>query len=77
MTRSEDVRFYSQGSAIAGTLLLPDAASAADPAPGIVQGPGWLGLRDAKLYGPYHDALLAAGHRRPRLRLPRLRRLRG
>ncbi len=61
MTRSEDVRFHSQGSAIAATLLLPDAASAADPAPGIVQGPGWLGLRDAKLYAPYHEALLAAG----------------
>jgi dipeptidyl aminopeptidase/acylaminoacyl peptidase len=26
-----------------------------------VQGPGWLGLRDAKLYAPYHEALLAAG----------------
>jgi dipeptidyl aminopeptidase/acylaminoacyl peptidase len=27
----------------------------------VVQGPGWLGLRDAKLYKPYHEALLEAG----------------
>jgi uncharacterized protein len=61
MTRSEDVRFHSQGAALAGTLLLPDGASSDRPVPGIVQGPGWLGLRDAKLYTPYHEALLGAG----------------
>ena len=60
MTSTETVRFHSQGSALAGTLLLPDAA-ARGPVPGIVQGPGWLGLRDAKLYTPYHEAFLAAG----------------
>lgn len=27
----------------------------------VVQGPGWLGLRSAKLYRPYHAALLEAG----------------
>lgn len=27
----------------------------------IVQGPGWLGLKDAKLYVRYHEALVAAG----------------
>ena len=26
-----------------------------------MQGPGWLGLRGAKLYHPYHEALLGAG----------------
>lgn len=57
---TEQVRFYSHGAALAGTLMLPDA-SAERPVPGVVQGPGWLGLRDAKLYQPYHDALLAAG----------------
>lgn len=57
---TEQVRFYSHGAALAGALMLPDAA--ADRAvPAVVQGPGWLGLRDAKLYQPYHDALLAAG----------------
>lgn len=41
--------------------MLPDGASAERPVAAVVQGPGWLGLRDAKLYRPYHDALLAAG----------------
>ena len=57
----EQVRFYSHGSALAGTLMLPDGASAASPVPAVAQGPGWLGLRDAKLYAPYHEALLDAG----------------
>jgi dipeptidyl aminopeptidase/acylaminoacyl peptidase len=57
--RSEDVHFYSGGARLAGTLLLPDHADA--PVAGVVQGPGWLGLRDAKLYQPYHQALTAAG----------------
>jgi pimeloyl-ACP methyl ester carboxylesterase len=58
---TEQVRFYSHGAALAGTLMLPDVASADRPVAAVVQGPGWLGLRDAKLYRPYHDALLAAG----------------
>lgn len=60
MPRSEEVRFYSAGAALAATLHLPDTAERG-PVPGIAQGPGWLGLRDAKLYRPYHEALLAAG----------------
>ena len=58
---TEQVRFYSHGAALAGTLMLPEAASPDAPVAAVVQGPGWLGLRDAKLYRPYHDALLAAG----------------
>ena len=58
---NEQVRFYSHGMALAGTLTLPDNASAEARVPAIVQGPGWLGLRDAKLYQPYHAALNAAG----------------
>jgi len=61
MSTTEEVRFHSEGSAIAATLLLPDDAGPEHLVPGIVQGPGWLGLRDAKLYTPYHEALLAAG----------------
>jgi len=61
MPRTEEVRFHSHGAGLAGTLHLPDGASPDSPAPGIVQGPGWLGLRDAKLYAPYHEALLGAG----------------
>lgn len=59
MTDVEQLRFFSQGTALAGTLMLPP--SAGGPVPAIVQGPGWLGLRDAKLYRPYHEAILAAG----------------
>ncbi len=57
----ESVRFYSRGSALAGTLKLPERAGSHGPVPAVAQGPGWLGLRDAKLYQPYHDGLLAAG----------------
>jgi cephalosporin-C deacetylase-like acetyl esterase len=32
-----------------------------DAAPVIVQGPGWLGLADARLYEPYHQAFADAG----------------
>jgi dipeptidyl aminopeptidase/acylaminoacyl peptidase len=55
----ERVTFYSKGQRLTGTLKLPDDRSA--PFRAVVQGPGWLGLRDAKLYVPYHDALVAAG----------------
>ncbi|HEU4673310.1 MAG TPA: alpha/beta fold hydrolase [Candidatus Limnocylindrales bacterium] len=58
---TEQVRFYSHGAALAGTLMLPAAAADGSPVPAIAQGPGWLGLRDAKLYRPYHEALLEAG----------------
>jgi uncharacterized protein len=55
----EEVRFHSGGVALAGTLKLPETGTA--PFPAVVQGPGWLGLRGAKLYHPYHEGLLAAG----------------
>lgn len=58
---TEQVRFYSHGARLAGTLMLPDVATPDQRVAAVVQGPGWLGLRDAKLYRPYHDALLAAG----------------
>lgn len=56
-----DVAFFSHGCRLAGTLLLP--ASSADSAafPCVVHPPGWLGLRSARLYRPYHEALLEAG----------------
>jgi fermentation-respiration switch protein FrsA (DUF1100 family) len=56
---AHEVRFHSRGVAVAATLKLPDTGTA--PFPVIVQGPGWLGLRGAKLYHPYHEALAAAG----------------
>lgn len=54
----QPVSLFSSGVRISGLLRLPDAAG---PHPGIVQGPGWLGLKDAALYLPYHEALSDAG----------------
>ncbi len=56
--KTQAVTFHHRGALLAGTLKLPDVDG---PAPAVVQGPGWLGLRGAKLYEPYHEALLAAG----------------
>lgn len=56
--RTLHISFFSAGIPIAGILRLPDQAG---PHPGIVQGPGWLGLKEAKLYLPYHEALTSAG----------------
>jgi dipeptidyl aminopeptidase/acylaminoacyl peptidase len=55
----EEVSFYSEGSRIAATWRTPDQVNG--PLPAIIQGPGWLGLRSAKLYVRYHEALTAAG----------------
>lgn len=66
MNESE-VSFFSEGARMSGLLRSPDEAAAdatgpPAPAPAIVQGPGWLGLKDAKLYLPYHQALTEAGY---------------
>jgi dipeptidyl aminopeptidase/acylaminoacyl peptidase len=57
--RTEQVHFYSGGARLHGFLHRPDVA--ADQLPFVVQGPGWLGLADAKLYAPYHHAFTEAG----------------
>ena len=56
--RETAVEFYSEGDRIAGIWRTPATAG---PYRAIVQGPGWLGLKDAKLYVRYHEALVAAG----------------
>jgi dipeptidyl aminopeptidase/acylaminoacyl peptidase len=56
--RTESATFYSDGLEISGILRLPEHDG---EFAGIVQGPGWLGLKDAKLYLPYHEALTHAG----------------
>lgn len=58
--RQETVHFYSEGCKLMGLLRLPDQG--AGPFPAIVQGPGWLGLHDAKLYERYHRSFTAAGY---------------
>ena len=57
--REESVEFFSEGVRVAGILRLPDQGDG--PFPAIVQGPGWLGLADAKAYVPWHAAFVAAG----------------
>ena len=57
--RSTPVTFYSEGQRIAALWRTPDHG--VGPFRAIVQGPGWLGLKDAKLYVRYHEALTAAG----------------
>ena len=58
--KQEAVYFYSEGSKLHGLLRLPDKGDG--PFPGIVQGPGWLGLHDAKLYERYHRSFTDAGY---------------
>lgn len=57
--REEQVAFYSEGARLAGILRLPDQVDG--PLPAIIQGPGWMGLKDSALYVPYHERFTAAG----------------
>ena len=57
--RAFDVTFFSEGCRMSALWRIPDRVDGRLPA--IVQGPGWLGLKDAKLYVAYHEALTAAG----------------
>lgn len=57
--RSESVDFFSEGARLRGFLHRPDTGQGRLPF--ITQGPGWLGLADAKLYAPYHQAFTDAG----------------
>jgi dipeptidyl aminopeptidase/acylaminoacyl peptidase len=59
--RTETVTFYSEGCRMGGILRSPDAPRE-EPGPAVVQGPGWMGLKDAKLYERYHQALTDAGY---------------
>ncbi len=56
--KETSVEFFSEGVRISALLRTPDGAGNRG---GIVQGPGWLGLKDANLYLPYHEALTGAG----------------
>src|SRR5262249_12804771 len=59
--RTEKVNFYSEGIKLSGVLYLPDS-DRGKPYPGIVQGPGFLGLKDAKHYIMMFEKLCAAGY---------------
>lgn len=57
---TQDITIPGRFGALATTVRLPDQGQEA-PYPVVVQGPGWMGLRDARLYLPYHKALTDAG----------------
>ena len=59
--RNEKVTFYSEGDKLSGNIYLPDG-DAGKPWPGIVQGPGFLGLKDAKHYALMFEKLCEAGY---------------
>lgn len=59
--QTEKVSFYSEGDKISGTLYLPEGDQG-KPWPGVVQGPGFLGLQDAKHYIMMFERLCAAGY---------------
>lgn len=56
--RTEEVTFFSEGDRIHGLLRHPPDPNGA----GIVQGPGFLGLRHQRLYARYHETFCAAGY---------------
>ena len=59
--RTETVNFYSRGVRLEGLWRCPESDGASGPLPVVVQGPGWLGLKESKLYIRYHQALVEAG----------------
>ena len=58
--RQQVVSFFSEGAKLKGLLRLPTEGDG--PWPGIVQGPGWMGLHDSKLYERYHQSFTDAGY---------------
>jgi cephalosporin-C deacetylase-like acetyl esterase len=59
--RTEKISFYSEANKLNGDIYLPNDDKG-KPYPGIVQGPGFLGLRDAKHYALMFEKLCAAGY---------------
>lgn len=55
------VEFLSDGVTLRGFLRTPDVLPA-EPMPALVQGPGWLGMAEAKSYVSWHEGLTAAGY---------------
>jgi dipeptidyl aminopeptidase/acylaminoacyl peptidase len=59
--KTEKVSFYSEGCRLGALWRRPDDPPANGRLRVIVQGPGWLGMKDSRLYVRYHEALTAAG----------------
>lgn len=56
--KTEKVEFYSGPNRVRALWHTPEVEG---PFRAIVQGPGWLGLKDAKDYGRYHEGFTEAG----------------
>ncbi len=59
--RTEPVNFFSEGCKLGAFLCMPDGPIEGRR-PAIVQGPGWMGLKDGKVYRQYHRAFADAGY---------------
>jgi uncharacterized protein len=58
--RTEKVEYFSGGrDRVRALWRTPDVVDG--PIPAIIQGPGWLGLKDAKAYDRYHEGFTNAG----------------
>lgn len=58
--QTEEVSYYSEGARVSALWRTPDDHDGR-PRPALIQGPGWLGLKDGNLYVRYHEALTDAG----------------
>jgi hypothetical protein len=59
--RTEKISFFSEGDKLSGVLYFPDNDKD-KPWPAIIQGPGFLGLKDAKHYILMFERLCQAGY---------------
>ena len=59
--RDEKVSFYSEGIKLAGVLHLPDRGDG-KPRAAIVQGPGFLGVKEAAIYLRWYEKFCEAGY---------------
>jgi pimeloyl-ACP methyl ester carboxylesterase len=57
--QTEKVEYFSGPDRVRALWRTPDAV--AGPIPAIIQGPGWLGLKDAQAYDRYHQGFTDAG----------------
>lgn len=57
--KTEQIEFHSDGLRVRALWRTPDTHAA--PLPAVVQGPGWLGLKDTKDYVRYHEGFTEAG----------------
>src|SRR5436309_14105961 len=59
--KNDQAYLHSKGAKVQGILRLAEEPGSGRR-PAIVQGPGWLGLMDSKLYERYHRSFTEAGY---------------